>query len=281
MLQSVDAFDSAQPWMYYNGLNEIGTVMLLVLSVCKRDDPQEQLKIREVSYHLDRLFCLLQLQQAYDSNEFASTIYLISQEIREQGAASIRPAFEKQLLRLLVDQHGARGNASLTYSLFKDTGRRLPIRFKRYFFARVEQFIADSTKQNMRHDLNDLVTKGGFKNGFHIEHVLSHNAANLRAFGGDEERFEQERNRLGGLLLLKGRDNVDSSNELYAKKLKTYAATLHWNETLREDAYKSKKDFAEMIQTHQLNFRPLKEFGPAELEERQRLLFDIARIIWQ
>jgi hypothetical protein len=92
--------------------------------------------------------------------------------------------------------------------------------------------------------------------------------------------FERERNRLGGLLLLKGADNISSNNEIYSNKLKTYANTLYWNETLRQDSYKSKLDFTRMIDKFKLGFRPLDKFGPDELEERHRLLYDIVKIIW-
>lgn len=57
----------------------------------------------------------------------------------------------------------------------------------------------------MKHPLQDLVTLRGAKTGFHIEHILSRNEESLDAFDGDEERFEVERNRLGGVLLMKGR----------------------------------------------------------------------------
>ncbi|MFR4037725.1 MAG: DUF1524 domain-containing protein [Butyricimonas faecalis] len=99
-------------------------------------------------------------------------------------------------------------------------------------------------------------------------------------FGNDEERFKSERNRLGGLLLLKGKDNISSNNETYGKKLESYANTLYWNETLRQDSYKSHLDFTNWIQSSKLNFRPMDKFGPEELEERQKLLFEIIKHIW-
>lgn len=102
----------------------------------------------------------------------------------------------------------------------------------------------------------------------------------MAAFAGDEERFDVERNRLGGVLLLKGKDNISSSNELYAQKLKSYANTLYWNETLRADTYHSKLDFRDFVKEHQLAFKALDKFGPDELEERQRLLFELSALIW-
>lgn len=85
---------------------------------------------------------------------------------------------------------------------------------------------------------------------------------------------------MGGLLLLKGADNISSNNESYKKKLKSYSNTLYWNETLREDSYKSKLDFTNMIKKYNLTFRPMNAFGPEELEERHRLLFEMVKIIW-
>ena len=96
----------------------------------------------------------------------------------------------------------------------------------------------------------------------------------------DEERFDAERNRLGGVLLLKGRDNISSSNEVYADKLKTYANTLYWNETLRADTYKSKLDFSAFQRQHGLDFHSLEQFGPDELDYRHRLLFELSELIW-
>ena len=124
-----------------------------------------------------------------------------------------------------------------------------------------------------------MVQNTGSKNGFHIEHILSENVENKALFNNDEEYFERERNRLGGLLLLKGKDNISSNNEPYKKKLKSYANTLYWNETLRDDTYKSKLDFTDMMKKHNLQLRPMETFGPQELEERHKLLFDMIKII--
>ena len=99
-------------------------------------------------------------------------------------------------------------------------------------------------------------------------------------FNDDDERFEQERNRLGGVLLLKGKDNISSGNEVYEEKLKSYANTLYWNETLRADSYKSKLDMTALCSKHDLDLTPLERFGPSELESRHRLLFKLIGIIW-
>jgi len=234
---------------------------LLILSACKLEDPKEEEKIYTISKNLDKMFCLLQLQRSYNSNTFSTDIYKLSAEIRNKSIEEIESVFNKYLLAHLSDD--------------------LEKRFKRYFFARIEKFIASNTKMEMKQTFYNLVQNTGTVNGFHIEHILSYNEENKALFDNNDELFERERNRLGGLLLLKGSDNISSNNETFKKKLASYANTLYWNETLRSDTYKSKLDFNKMINEYNLNFRPYEQFGANELEERHRLLFDMIKIIWK
>lgn len=268
-------------YTYYNSLTDRGQQFLLILSACKVHDNQEQEKIKAVSYQIDRLFCLLQLQRAYDSNKFNEMMYKISERIREKDVSEIKNVFNSSLIEILQDKYSNSDLCStFSYGYFKETGIDLDKRFKRYFFARIEEFIADNTKMDMRHNLYNLVVNTGSTNGFHIEHILAENKENYALFDNDEEKFRSERNRLGGLLLLKGKDNISSNNETYSDKLISYANTLYWNETLRADSYKSHLDFTNWINASKLNFRPMDKFGPAELEERQKLLFEIVKCIW-
>ena len=245
------------------------------------NDEQETEKIKIIAYEVDRLFCLLQIQRSWDSNAFSEAIYKISAVIRNNDISTIRPAFDSALLDLLSKARGVEATVPLSYGFFRETGIELATRFKRYFFARIEKFIADNTNLQMKHSFYDLIQNTGVVNGFHIEHILADNAENIQLFENNEEKFTSERNRLGGLLLLKGKDNISSNNEVYSKKLKSYANTLYWNETLREDSYKSKLDFTGMIDKYKLNFRPMSEFGQTELEERHKLLYDMVKHIWK
>ena len=281
LLAATKAEQSVCPHVFLNRLNEMDGQFLLILSSCRFNDPEEEDKIRTVAAEVDRLFSLLQLQNAYDSNVFAERLYRISAEIRNKPVQDIRPAFDRHLIEELSRQRSATVTEPFQYTFFRNTGINLNTRFKRYFFARVERFLAENTNMGMKHAIEELVLKTGWVNGFHIEHILSHNDENKALFDNNEELFEQERNRLGGLLLLKGRDNISSNNESYANKLKSYANTLYWNETLRDDSYKSKLDMQSLITRFNLDLRPYDSFGPDELESRQKLLFDISSLIWK
>ncbi len=274
-------FNEDFEYVYFNKLNDMNTQFLLILSSCKIDDSEESEKIKEISKCLDKLFCLLQLQRSYDSNSFTSIIYELSAEIREIETKEISNIFDKYLKKLLSETRSGIVEDILNYAFFKDAGIEIGKRFKRYFFARVERFIAKNTNMLMKQNFYDLVVNTGTVNGFHIEHILAENDENHQLFNNEMEIFESERNRLGGLLLLKGKDNISSNNETYSDKLKSYAGTLYWNETLLEDTYKSNLDFQRMARTHNLAFRAMNNFGKEEIEERHKLLFEITKIIWE
>lgn len=281
ILKYSNEYNKKYEHVYYCRLTDMGQLYMLIMSACTVNDPQEDQKIISVAYNLDKIFCLLQLQRAHESNSFNQMLFTINEKIRNKDVSVISGVFEDALLAALKDRYSNSAISSIyNYGYFKETGIDCGKRFIRYFFARVEDFIALNTNMEMRHGLYDLAVNTGSTNGFHIEHILAENDANKSLFDNDIDKFQSERNRLGGLLLLKGKDNISSNNEDYAEKLKSYANTLYWNETLRQDSYKSHLDFTKWIAKSGLNFRPMDSFGAEELEERQKLLFEIAKQIW-
>ena len=93
--------------IYFNRLNDMDTQFLLILSVCKIDDEQEVEKIKLVSKWIDKLYVLLQLQRAYDSNQFQEYIYKISFEVREEDSLEkIDKIFSKYLKEILTQRKG-------------------------------------------------------------------------------------------------------------------------------------------------------------------------------
>lgn len=281
ILKYSNEFEKKFEYVYYCRLTDMGQLYMLIMSACTVNDPQEDQKIVSVAYNLDKIFCLLQLQRAHESNSFNQMLFSINEKIRNRDVSVIAGIFDDALLNALKDRYSNNAITSIyNYGYFKETGIDRGKRFIRYFFARIEGFISANTNMAMRHYLYDLVVNTGSTNGFHIEHILAENDVNKALFDNDLDKFQSERNRLGGLLLLKGKDNISSNNEDYAGKLKSYANTLYWNETLRHDSYKSHLDFTNWIAKSGLNFRPMDTFGPDELEERQKLLFEIVKQIW-
>ncbi|RXG63598.1 DUF1524 domain-containing protein, partial [Candidatus Atribacteria bacterium 1244-E10-H5-B2] len=193
----------------------------------------------------------------------------------------IKKAFDEQLIDDISKAKGVEIRTPFDWGYFRDANRNLGIRFIRYFFGRIEHFIAKNCKIHCE-DYYNLVRNTGSVGGYHIEHIIADNEENRNLFG-DEELFHSERNRLGALTLLKGKDNLSSGNEAYSKKLKTYSgkANLVWTQSLRDDFYHSNRDFIDFKNEYKLNFKPhMDKFDKNTVDERQKLLFDIVKIIW-
>ena len=90
---------------------------------------------------------------------------------------------------------------------------------------------------------------------------------------------------MGGLLLLKGLNNISSGNEEYVDKLKTYSNGLVWGHTLCEDFYHSNLNFTSfndrLQKKYNVCFKPYVKFDKTALEERTQLLYQLVKIIWE
>ena len=87
ILKYYDSYDDNQPYVYFNRLNDLDGQFLLIHSACKLNDEEDDEKIKAISFELDRLFSLLQLQNCYDSNKFTEITYSISSEVMTTGPA--------------------------------------------------------------------------------------------------------------------------------------------------------------------------------------------------
>ena len=278
--EPVDGFEH----VFYNGrLNDMNMQVLLILAACDRDDEQESKKIRRVAYEFDRFYALLQLNNAYDSNRFNDAVYVIRNRIENSEPETYRDAFEDKLLGMINEQQDIEQESPFGYTQFRQVGyQSLNTRFLRYFLGRVEQFLTDEAGGSMKRSIYNLVRNDGYKNGHHVEHILSRNGTNISLFE-DKEEFEQERNRLGGLLLLKGRDNQKSGDEPYEENLKTYmgvGGTLNWNQSLRKDFHHNNSGLDDLQKKYGLNVNPYETFDKEAVNKRTRLLFEMAKIIW-
>ena len=190
------------------------------------------------------------------------------------------------IIDTIRDKKGITGNVSLLdyNSFMKKNYTNMNTRMLRYFLARIEHYISQETKKEMLNDVYYISKKTGNITGYHIEHILSHNETNRSYFDSDEE-FEEKRNMLGGLLLLKGLDNISSGNEEYEDKLKTYSNGLMWGHSLCEDFYHSNLDFTNfndrLQQEYGVSFKAYEIFDKNALEERTKLLYQLVKIIWE
>jgi uncharacterized protein with ParB-like and HNH nuclease domain len=205
---------------YFNHLNDIDDQFLLILSTVIRDDPDRDKKMKVVSELFDRYYVGLQLTNSYRSNDFHTGAISLSIMIRNKSLPEIEPFFNNQLLEDVKKSHDRDDLSSpFLYEFFKSVGyNTLNASFLRYFYARIDHYISDFSDLPEYGTYRQLVQQTKGKDVYHIEHIVSNNSTNIALFH-DEEEFNEHRNRLGGLVLLKGKDNESSGNEVYADKL--------------------------------------------------------------
>lgn len=266
----------------FNGLTGMDQQVLLMLAACELNDSSEEDKIVAVARELDRFYVLLQLNKAYDSQRFTDLVYDIRDDIGQAAPSEYREIFDRRLIEQIRDKRKADVDSPFVYRHFKQVGYEdLNTRFLRYFFARVEYFVAKEIKKQTQSSFYEMVRSDRRNSDFHhVEHVLAHNEENLELFENEEE-FERERNRLGALLLLRGKENQSSGNETYDKKRLTYSGSLFWNQTLCDSFYSSKPDHLAFIRRHNLDLQPIEVFDIDAVEKRTQQLFEVVKIIWK
>lgn len=276
------------PECYYNAqLNRMDGQITLAIAACTVDDPDEAAKIRAVARAFDRAYVMLQLNRAYDSNQFQELLYKLHPYLRGCPADEIEARIDSLVLTEINERRNTNADTLLSYGQFKQVGYGdYNTRFLRYFLTRIEAFIADSLGHQLQDSRYNYVCGTGRGNAYHVEHILARNdesRAHFKTADGelDEALFENERNRFGGLLLLKGQDNQSSGNELYVDKLRTYTGSAPYlAQTLVPDFYKSNSAMQSFIQTSGLEFKPVPQFTRDVLEKRSELLYAITKRIW-
>ena len=271
--------------LYNNSILALSGQYQIILSACEVNDPQEGEKIHCIAKEYDRLFMLLTLNGVYNSNSFQEISYSLNEKVRGLSLEQYRNIFDETIIEAVKERRGTQNVVSvLEYQTFlKASYTNIDKRSLRYFLARIEKFICDKLQREMNNDVHYIATKTGYRTGYHIEHILSHNETNLKYFDNEED-FESKRNMLGGLLLLKDQDNISSGNEEYEDKLKTYSAGLVWGHTLCSDFYHTNKkldEFNSYLQEtcgHQIH--SIKKFNKEALYDRCELLFNLVKLIW-
>lgn len=271
--------------LYNNSILALSGQYQIILSACEVNDPQEGEKIHCIAKEYDRLFMLLTLNGVYNSNSFQEISYSLNEKVRGLSLEQYRNIFDETIIEAVKERRGTQNVVSvLEYQTFlKASYTNIDKRSLRYFLARIEKFICDKLQREMNNDVHYIATKTGYRTGYHIEHILSHNETNLKYFDNEED-FESKRNMLGGLLLLKDQDNISSGNEEYEDKLKTYSAGLVWGHTLCSDFYHTNKKMDEFNAYLQemcgQQIQSIDKFNKEALYDRCELLFNLVKLIW-
>ena len=120
------------------------------------------------------------------------------------------------------------------------------------------------------------------KNPFEIEHIISDHYEWYTEEYENQDEFKYYRNNIGALLLLHKSINASLNDSKYEKKLKKYCSNEGniYSESLGEQAYKNNPKFIKFINKYELTFKPYVTFGKDEIMERNDLLVQLVKLVW-
>lgn len=233
-------------YLMFNKLLDQNQQYLLVLSSLRLEDPTRDEKITCIARKFDQMHVVLRLLRAYDSNDFQRSIYPLIAAVREKDVATASAAFEAATLAALEaadvpDVGVCKRVADLfEYGRFRQVSHQW-LNFSKYVLMRIDRYLAQLLDKPSYAGaaLSELENRFNRNNsrryGMHLEHVYTQHEENRNLFTRDgvfdAVRFQDTRNLLGMVLLLKDKRNLSSNNEIYRDKVRTYTqSNVIWNE---------------------------------------------------
>lgn len=282
--------------LIFNKLLDQNQQYLLIMSAMRRNDPERSEKIKGIAAKFDQFHTVLRLLGVYDSNVFQRLIYPLNRDVREKTLSETNPVFDKTLIENLVAndvlQAGQCAYSSELFEFERFKGvRNQWTNFSKYILMRIDRYLSElldkpSYASGALEILEDRFNKNNLRRyGMHLEHIYTQHPANRALFMRDgifdEAEFNRTRNLLGMVLLLKDKQNLSSSNEIYEDKQETYSqSNLIWNELLV--GHLPSVDVKNLPETLQVDpVLPIDRVFPLHaVESRQRITFEAIRHIW-
>lgn len=276
-----------------NYANEQNQHILLIMSAMKFNDTEKDKKLSLVARKFDQFFTISKLTGKYDTNDMQKLVYDLNKNIRNKPLSEIVSVFDNITVPYLKEKGVPINsfNDVFDYKFFQFA--RIDGRFTNYIFARVDRFLADLlTEQSFaKQESLFFITHSSNRPayGFHIEHMFARNEKIYEQFKNkdgiiDEKLFNDERNRLGAVILLKGNENIRASNAIYKDKFDSYANSgFIWNRILTGSINKaSLNSSSHPIISLFKSYRPTDDgLLPVEvIDERQKLLFEVIKEIY-
>lgn len=290
---SAHAKEGTNLYIASNYANEQGQQFLLIMSALSLNDPEHEAKVDLVAKKFDQFFAISSLIGAGDNNDRQKLYYDLSKSIRNKPFANLNDAFDSITVPYF-NEHGfpiAEFNDIFQYKYFEKT--KIEGRFSKYVLSRVDRFLADLLNEQSfsKQESLHFITHSGNRptHGFHIEHMFSNNEKIMEQFTDsngefDEKLFIDERNRLGAVILMKGNENIRTSNWVYKKKFKSYQNSgFIWNRILTNSINPaSLNNCSDEIKQFFKSYEPDDDglLTREAINERQELLFRIITRIY-
>jgi hypothetical protein len=292
-------YSNKRPHLFYNKLLEQNQQYLLIMSAIVLDDPEREKKIQTISAKFDQLHVILRVLGAYESGSFQRLIYILNESLRSKTVAECVKIFDDLIISTLKAEERLNYEFSgavtdiFSFERFKGA-RNNATNFSKYLLMRIDRWMNDLLDKPSYCSAPFLEVEERFNKsnrrrfGMHLEHMYAYNDVNRALFKDpktglfDDAGFEQTRNQMGMVLLLKDLQNLSSGNAIYLDKLNDYATSdIIWNQLLA--GHLSNVDLNALppaLQGAKVDADANGAFPKEQVERRQLLFFNAFKAIW-
>jgi uncharacterized protein with ParB-like and HNH nuclease domain len=163
---------------------------------------------------------------------------------------------------------------------FKSNDRLRVHQQNRYSIHRILARISDYLEVQTGNPSKYMEFLAEGKNRYEIEHIWADNYSRFEDEFSHPSDFSEQRNRIGGLLLLPKKFNASYGALSFEEKVEHYNSQNHLARSLHPLSYERNPGFKQFIQRTGLPFKSYEHFKSADLEERSQLYRQIAEQIW-
>lgn len=255
--------------IHYNAQHGFTLQNMILLAPLRPDDEPDQVdtKLRLTARFIDILLAwrLWNFRSiAYSTMQYA--MFLVMRDIRGMApqplAAKLHEILSKET-ETFVSNDRLRVHQQNRYAIHR-------------LLARLTDYLETQSGQASRYA--EYVSEGPGR--YEVEHIWADHPERHTDEFAHASDFAEQRNRIGGLLLLPKSFNASYGDLPYPEKLKHYRTQNLLAHSLHPDCYSHNPGFLKLIASSGLPFRPYETFKKADIDERGQLYRQIAERVW-
>ncbi len=196
------------------------------------------------------------------------TMFNLIKEVRNQPVEEIR-----RVLAHWLESEDDQLDGIRTYSLTHQNRGRI-----RYILARMTAWL--DTELGTSGTFTDYLDRSR-RHPFEVEHIWADKFDRHTDEFSNNYEFQEQRNKLGDLVLLPKDFNASYGDMPYEEKVQHYYGHNPLAQSLHPRAYENNPSFRRLRESHRLAFQPYPDsFTKSDIEVRQELYLDLAKVIW-
>ena len=254
--------------VFYNAHRDINYQYYLIMSsVCvgDKDDVIDQ-KIRMVSTFVD-IFASIRIfnYKKINWNTNKTALFRILTQIRNQDIKTVGIKLTTALKNM-----NEKLEAIKKFELNQFTGR-----YMLHMLARLTDYV--NTRMGYSSMFTAYIDRNP-KTSYDIEHILPNDYSTYSGMFNDEEDFQNNRRKIGNLILLTSDHNRSYQDMPYEQKMQEYLSDNILAQALNPEAYHHNPKFLTLVS--ELGFKAYPQFNKDAIKERLQLYTDMAKQIW-